>query len=509
MFLDMDTTITSLKNKPWMQISLLLPVLLICMVLLYLDSATSMVKIWLRSDTHMHGILIIPISLYLIWLKREIILNHVPKVDRRYLVSLVLLSAIWLLAAFSNVEVLKHFTLVLIVIASVACLLGGEVVKIIAFPLFYLLFLVPVGEDFIEPLQDFTAAFVVAALKITGIPVLLEGRYFSIPSGDFEVAKACSGIRYLIVTVSLGTVYAYLMYTSLAKRLGFIGIAIITPIIANGIRAYGIVMLAHLSNMQLAVGVDHFIYGWVFFGIVIFILFWFGSLWKDKEVETAIHINETIRSKSNFAPTAILIIVCSAIGPAVYAYTNSIQNNNQNIIITLPDRDEKWVASNSVDINWKPEFKLASDVVLRRYQQNQDDIYLYVALYSNESQDEELINSENTIYNSELWKRISESASKVNISDNDILNVNEVVLRSGSSNFIIWSWYDVSGKEMTNSYLAKLNQSWSKLMGTESGSAVIAIATTYDDEPSEGKNKLKRFLNDMRPVVIFDRNNSN
>jgi hypothetical protein len=55
----------------------------------------------------------------------------------------------------------------------------------------------------------------------------------------------------------------------------------IVPVIANGLRAYMIVMIGHLSSMQLATGVDHIIYGWLFFGLVMFLMFWIGSYWRE------------------------------------------------------------------------------------------------------------------------------------------------------------------------------------------------------------------------------------
>ena len=61
----------------------------------------------------------------------------------------------------------------------------------------------------------------------------------------------------------------------------FVALSVIVPIIANGMRAYMIVMIAHLSDMKLALGVDHLIYGWVFFGIVMLLLFWIGSFWRE------------------------------------------------------------------------------------------------------------------------------------------------------------------------------------------------------------------------------------
>ena len=104
-----------------------------------------------------------------------------------------------------------------------------------AFPLAYLLLAVPFGEALIPPLIDFTADFTVTALQLTGIPVYREGSFFTIPSGNWSVVEACSGLRYLIASFTLGTLYAYLTYRSLKRRLIFIALSVIVPIIANGV----------------------------------------------------------------------------------------------------------------------------------------------------------------------------------------------------------------------------------------------------------------------------------
>lgn len=64
------------------------------------------------------------------------------------------------------------------------------------------------------------------------------------------------------------------MYHTLWKRLVFIALSAIVPMLADGLRAYMIVMIGHLSEMERATGVYHLIYGRFFFGIVTFILFW-------------------------------------------------------------------------------------------------------------------------------------------------------------------------------------------------------------------------------------------
>ena len=162
----------------------------------------------------------------------------------------------------TGVQVVEQLAFVGIVVASLASLLGWQVSKFLAFPA------VPVlrgadGEDLVPPMMEFTATFTVEALRLTGIPVYRDGLWFSLPSGNWSVVEACSGVRYLIASATLGVMYAYHL-SHPVERLLFIVLSIVVPVIANGVRAYMIVMIGHLSGMEYATGVDHLIYGWVF-----------------------------------------------------------------------------------------------------------------------------------------------------------------------------------------------------------------------------------------------------
>ena len=148
-------------------------------------------------------------------------------------------------------------------------LLGWRAARVWWFPLAFLFLAVPVGDFMLPVLMSWTADFTVLALRWSGVPVYREGLQFVIPSGAWSVVEACSGIRYMIASVTVGCLFAYLSYSSLKKRLIFVGVAILVPLVANWLRAYMIVMIGHLSGNELATGVDHLIYGWVFFGVVI------------------------------------------------------------------------------------------------------------------------------------------------------------------------------------------------------------------------------------------------
>jgi exosortase A len=164
---------------------------------------------------------------------------------------------------------------------AVWAVLGTAALRLLAFPLAFLFFAVPFGEFLMPTLIDRTADVTIWALRLTGVPVYREGNFFTIPTGRWSVVEACSGLRYLIASLMVGCLFAYLSYRTLRRRAIFVACAIAVPIVANWIRAYMIVMLGHLSGNRLAVGADHLLYGWVFFGVVMALLFFIGARWRE------------------------------------------------------------------------------------------------------------------------------------------------------------------------------------------------------------------------------------
>src|SRR4026207_758168 len=116
--------------------------------------------------------------------------------------------------------------------------LGWQAYRQMAFPLAFLVFAVPFGRALVPALMQVTADITVTVLNWTGVPGFPGGMLLSIPGGDFEVARACSGLNYLMTGVVLGTLYAHLMYTGWRKRVAFVAVTVAVLIVANGIRAY-------------------------------------------------------------------------------------------------------------------------------------------------------------------------------------------------------------------------------------------------------------------------------
>jgi exosortase A len=351
--------------------------------LLYHQTLLSMLEIWWRSETFAHGFLIFPISIYLIWRNRAQFFITEKKFSIFFTICLLFLTIAWALARSVDVLVIQQLMVVLMIPAIIASLFGFKLLKQYFFPLLYLLFAVPFGEFLIPELQQMTAYMTVFGLELTGIPVYTEGLFISIPSGDFEVAVACSGIRYLIASLALGTLYAYLTYTKWYKQVIFVLASVLVPILANGIRAYGILMIAHLSGMKYATGVDHLIYGWLFFGVVIMLLFYVGSFWRDNDkIETTAVLNEQsklLETSTRLRNSFLIIVFILLVGPVLNSWM-SYQPAVQTITkVQVPKTTPPWFNKNNQPHNWTPSFKNADDEIITIFsnKKNSEEVFFY------------------------------------------------------------------------------------------------------------------------------------
>ncbi|HEX8466247.1 MAG TPA: exosortase A [Allosphingosinicella sp.] len=237
--------------------------------LLFAGDGLDMARLWWDSATFNHCFLVVPIILWLVWQRLPELKALAP---RAWAPGLVLVGAgacAWLLGEAGNVALLRHFGLVAMLQGSVIACLGKAVARGLAFPIFYAVFLVPFGEELVAPLQTLTAKMSMGLLALTGVPAHIEGIFISTPSGLFRVAEACSGVRFLVAMAALGALAANLCFTSRRRRALFVAFALCVSVLANGARAFGTIYIAYKTDNEVAVGIDHLVYGWIFFAIVI------------------------------------------------------------------------------------------------------------------------------------------------------------------------------------------------------------------------------------------------
>ncbi len=494
-------------SSAWTTAGILTIILIAAIIGLFYETAWSMVSIWYRSETFAHGFIIVPISLWLIWEKRSALQQLVPHPEYWVLVLLAGGGFLWLIGYLADALVIQQLALVAIIIFGVWSLLGNQVAWLLAFPLAFLFFAVPMGEDLVPPLMEITASATVYLIKLSGIPVYREGLFFSLPTGDWSVVEACSGVRYLIASVTLGALYAYMTYNRLSKRVVFIVAATIVPIIANSLRAYIIVMLGHLSDMTIATGVDHLVYGWLFFGLVMLILFSVGAIWRDPHQDPKQTVKSVIPAppvkNSRLVSTLSMVLLSAAIWPLLAYAMDNRQSLPVDYQLALPGQFADWESESISSTAWLPHFNGASQVLHRQYQNGKAHIRVSIGHYAQRRKGTELINSQNQLLDKDEKKWRITDTSKITLPVNgEPLQIDQFIVKGGDGQLVqVLAWYRIGDSFTSNRYEGKLLEAFYRLTFGRQDSARVVIAIPKEIAPTDVSGPEQQFLTQLFPVL--------
>jgi EpsI family protein len=396
---------------------------------------------------------------------------------------------------------------VALAISAVIAVFGLQWARVLAFPLAVLLFAVPVGDAFVPALMDWTADFTVAALKASSVPVLREGNHITIPSGRWSVVEACSGARYLLASFMVGTLYAWFMYRSPVRRAAFMVASLIVPIVANWFRAYAIVMLGHLSSNKLATGVDHFIYGWVFFGLFVFAMFAVGLRWRqDQSLDLELPVAAARfngGSPPALATAGAAAFVLAAAWPALAALLLSFVDARP-LSPVLIEAQSGWMPADEADDGWRPQLAAPRAERWQAFQRNGQRVNVHIGYFRGQSQLSELVNSEHRLVLAEGddWRVVAGGISTALLAAREV-TVRSALLQNARGRYIrIWQWYWLGERNTSSDVLAKVDLALDRLLLRSDASAWIAVATTHDPErPDYSDRVLREFVAGMSATI--------
>lgn len=252
---------------------------------LFASDWAAMFSHYWNSSTYNHILLVPAILVWLVWQRAPQLVQLAPRAWWPGLVPLAGALFVWLLGDISGLALANHLGVVLALQSVTVTLLGPRVSWALFFPICYALFLVPIGDELVPALQMITADITISLTHASGIPAHVEGVFIDTPVGLFEVAEACSGVKFLVAMVALGTLVAHVCFRSWWRRAAFMAVAIVLPILANGVRAWGTIYIAQSQGIEFAAGFDHIFYGWVFFALVMGALLALGWKFFDRRIE--------------------------------------------------------------------------------------------------------------------------------------------------------------------------------------------------------------------------------
>ena len=482
-----------------------------------IGALSSLIEIWYHTTTYNHGFLVLPASAYLIWRRRAELAEAMPENALSALVPLAGFSAIGLIGELSGVNAARHIGFVGALMSIVPLCFGWRLVRRFWFPVLFLLFMVPVGDFLIAPLQELTADVSVWLIQLSGVPVYREGLMIELPSGLWEVAEACAGVRFLIANLFVAAVFAYLSYDRAWKWVLFAVLAIAIPVGANCLRAYGIMMLAHVSDNALAVGVDHLVYGWVFFSLVMLAMLWVGGWFADRPLtDPDMPADER---PANPSRGGLGIAVAGALliggGPALAEISKPIPTALPSAMIAQisPDGWARTALPDTPD-RWTPRFAAADALEIARFTKGGQTVDMMLAYFTHQRDGAEALHYANRFDDDDVWLRAEHRTATLQTGNtglpetarfDGLTHYQQTDTAEGTifTSRAVASWVWVGGTLTASPLRAKLVGMQVRLSGGEAGAAVIALSAQHDtpEDRAEAMAAIESLLADLPPLA--------
>ncbi|WP_114951100.1 exosortase A [Sphingosinicella terrae] len=364
----------------------------VALLLLFRREIAELATIWWNSSTFNHCLLIVPIIGWLVWQRLPELRRLRPAAWAPGLLLVAAGGGAWLLGEAGGLAIARHAGLLLMLEGLVVALLGRAVALGLAFPLFYAWFLLPIGEELVPAMQTVTARISMVLLGLVGVPAHLEGIFVTIPTGYFEVAEACAGVKFLVAMVALGALVGNVCFRSWRRRIAFMAVSVAVPILANGIRAWGTIYIAHLTSTDFAADFDHVVYGGIFFAIVIALILGLGWRFFDRGVGEPWFDPEAL-SQGRRVPIVPTVAAALALAALPVAWSSAIAATGTQPVaadFALPEVPGWQRVAPGAD--WRPTYAGADLFRMARYRDARGrEVDLAVAAYARQGEGGELI----------------------------------------------------------------------------------------------------------------------
>ncbi len=236
---------------------------------LYAPVLKRLIAQWWQDPSYGHGFVVPLLAAYVLFRRRDI--HRKIAIDPSNLGLLVMGGAISLLITGTlGAELfVSRFSLLVLLCGIVLFLAGWKMLRAVAFPLSYLLLMIPlpaiIFNELTFPLQLLASRLSASCLELVGVPVLREGNVLILPNYALEVVEACSGIRSLTALVALAIAYCYFTESRLWIRIAIVALMLPIAVVSNAMRVVGTGLLTYVFGSNSAEGFFHFFQGWLIF----------------------------------------------------------------------------------------------------------------------------------------------------------------------------------------------------------------------------------------------------
>ncbi len=244
-------------------------------------------------------------------------------------------------------------------------------------------------------------------------------------------------------------------------------------------------MLGHLSGNEIATGADHLIYGWVFFGIVILVMFAIGLRWREPEpvLPPLAPVDAQLLLAARPAWPVLVIGLTLVLAVLPHGALWKLETGGA---LPTPRLDTSelaaagWQVEPSPLTDWRPAFENPSTTLNVTVAKGTRRVGVYLAFYRQQSYERKLISSSNVLVKSDdkVWAQVGRGTQQTTIGGQAVA-LRTRQLSNLTSNFgegeriEVWHAYWIGGRWITSDVLGKLLLAWNKLSGKGDDSAAV------------------------------------
>ncbi len=368
----------SKDENDWQRALVRLGILVALYVALLHADLIDLLRVWTTSTPYSHCVFLPAIIFWMVWQRRDGLARLEPQGWWPALIWIGSGALLWLLGWAGGLALFRHAALVVMAQGLIPLALGPAVARALAFPIFYAFFMIPIGTEAEPIMQILTAKMAISLLWLAGVPAQISGIFITTPNGYFRVAEACSGTGFLIAMAAYATLVAHLCFRQPMRRAIFILGSLLVCLLANGVRAFGIILIAYHTSVNSAVVVDHVVYGWLFFAFVILLVMALGWPFYDRspfdpwfdpaELQGAAHARQ-VMSVGMMLAAAFVMAAPLIWSTASRAFATPLPPK------TLAPQVRGWAQVKDYDPPfWAPHFAGADRIVITHYRDGQGRI---------------------------------------------------------------------------------------------------------------------------------------
>lgn len=452
---------------------------------------------WWNISTYSHCLVIPMIIGWLIHERRSEVAALRPAAWWPGLVGIAVGAFGWMLGEAAGISLFRHVALIVMLQASVVTILGPSVARGLTFPLFYAVFLIPFGEEAIPAMQTITAKMSMVLLAMVGIPAQIEGVFITISTGLFEVAEACSGIKFLVAMIAFSTLSAHLCFVSWRRRAAFMVMAMVVPVFANGIRAFATIYISYLTNStEFASSFDHIIFGWVFFALVMLIVMGIAWPFFDRVSTDPFLDGSEALVKSKPAPLVLASLASLAVVVAMIMLQGFLANLGRTPLpqlVMLPQVAGWERTVEQVSYPWQPRFDGADHRLGGQYiDADGNRVDVLVVLYGWQAEGKEIVGFGQGLLPPESgWSWANATPAPEN-------GKADMIYAPGAEREVA-SFYMMGGKMTGSASRIKLATLKARMLGGDQVAAAILISAE-NTQAKPARVQIDAFLRALGPV---------